>query len=81
MARWGRGSPSGICSAQLLYFQLLRSVFGGSEFRMGRGLPILSREPVDAFKDSSQHFLLSWAFSPVWNHGYLFSTLGHPDSV
>ena len=52
-----------------------------SDFRVGRGLPILSREPVDDLEGSSQHFLLSWVFSPIWNHEYLFSTLGHPDSV
>lgn len=52
-----------------------------SDFRVGRGLPILSRESVDDLEGSSQHFLLSWVFSPIWNHEYLFSTLGHPDSV
>ena len=52
-----------------------------SDFRVGRGLPILSREPVDDLEGSSQHFLLSWVFSPIWNHEYVFSTLGHPDSV
>jgi len=52
-----------------------------SDFRVGRGLPILSREPVDDLEDSSQHFLLSWVFSPIRNRAYLFSTLGHPDSV
>ena len=52
-----------------------------SDFRVGRGLPILSREPVDDLEGSSEHFLLSWVFSPIWNRAYLFSTLGHPDSV